>query len=262
MVTYGVCLDGAHGGPWMGHVLELMGCMWLAQEEAAVAARASRAVSSFLEWLQRHGEANVVPLCPEDIQIEVVDVQQVPGFGKSGAAVGFFDWDLQPAEDADISTAIRRLGYARRDLLELVVGLPPAVLDWQPPNGKRTVRENLLHVRDAQAFYLHRILGEGVWEVLPKPWPADTFASLEWVRDRAVATLLELDPCLRGGVFHAEAPREDWTVRKMLRRFVEHELEHVQVIRRTLNLPSRPGGKGQPGHQPRSTGGQCGSQDD
>lgn len=226
-----IYLDGSGQGHWMGHFLEETGCIWIAPTKEETVARAAAEIEGFYEWLCSHGEP---PGRRGAGGIRVAAAQEVRDFGRSGAAVGFFEPDREPATLVDITTAVRRLGYARRDLLEAVAGLPDAVLDWRPPAGKRTMRENLHHVRNCQGWYLTRVLGrEAARSLLPEPWPAETFASLEWVMRRAVTALLALPEPLRSGVHRAEEPAEDWTARKMLRRFVEHEREHVEVVRRT-----------------------------
>lgn len=218
----------------MGHALAEMGCVWFGSSQGEVITRAPAAIAGFYEWLKKHDEPGVEPVPARDVKAEVVEIQEVPGFGKSGSAMGFFAPDAQPVTEEDIAAAVRRLSHARRDLLGVVRGLPPQALDWEPPGRKRTIRRNLVHVCQRQGFYLSRLLGmEGVRAVLPEPWPEDTFTCLDWVMDQTVAALLDLAPELRVGVVRAEEPAEVWTARKMLRRFVEHELEHLDVVRRT-----------------------------
>lgn len=235
-LTYRVDIDGAAGGPWMGHRLDEIGCIWLAPTAEAALDLAPEAMAAFNDWLGHHGEPGVAAgTAPDPQQVEAGLVQEVVDFGQSGAAVGLFPWDLAPATADDIRTAVRRLGYARRDVLELVAGLPPQALDWQPPENRRTIRQNLIHVRNAQGFYLTRVFG---WDVaatvLPDPWPDESLsASLAWVTTRMVNALVEMPEELRSGTFQAEQPHETWTARKMLRRIVEHEREHLEVMRRT-----------------------------
>ncbi|HYG59531.1 MAG TPA: DinB family protein [Symbiobacteriaceae bacterium] len=229
-----LCIDGMPGGPWMGHLLAEPGCIWLAPTPEAVVARGPAATGAFSEWLRRHGEAEAVTLTGT-FAPRVTELQEAENFGQSGGAVGLFGPDQLPAAPDHIATAIRRLGYARRDLLELVAELPCEALDWAPPGGKRSIRQNLHHVRNAQGWYLTRVLGWApVERLLPEPWPEATFESLRWVLERCTEALLEFPQAHRTGVYRAAEPDEDWTARKMLRRFVEHEREHVEVIRRTI----------------------------
>ncbi|MDP2871679.1 MAG: DinB family protein [Bacillota bacterium] len=242
-MTLDVYLDGSRQGHWMGHFLEEPGCVWIAPTKEEAVGRAQEEITGFFSWLRGHGDRPGASLPTGKHEVRAAAFQEVQDFGQSGAAVGFFEPDREPATQTNIVTAVRRLGYARRDLLEAVAGLPDAALDWQPPGGKRTLRANLHHVRNCHGWYLTRVLGWSVARsLLPEPWPEATFASLEWVMRRAVNALLELPEELRSGVHRAETPEEDWTARKMLRRFVEHEREHVEVVRRTVGLWKAAGG--------------------
>ena len=243
-----VYLDGAPGGPWMGHALDEVGCIWRASKQSEAITKAPQAISRFFLWLAAHDEpqpsgpkpgqaVSQAAVAPGDIRAEVVEIEEVPGFGKSGSAVGFFGPDLEPVTDEDIARAIRRLGYARKDLLGLVAGLSAETLDQSPPARKRTIRKNLSHVAQCHAFYLSRVLGDDrTREALPGAGPKDTLSLLDWTMSRSVEALANLPAELREGVFPAAEPAEDWTARKMLRRFVEHEVEHVEVVRSTLKI--------------------------
>ncbi|HYF93064.1 MAG TPA: DinB family protein [Symbiobacteriaceae bacterium] len=234
-MRYSLYIDGTPGGPWMGHLLQEPGCIWLARSPEEVAERAPAALAGFFGWLRRHGEAGAVTPVGGEIAVEVAELHEAVNFGQSGGAVGLFEPDRLAATADFIATAVRRLGYARRDLLELVAELPEAALDWAPPDGKRSIRKNLHHVRNAQGWYLTRVLGWAATErQLPEPWPEATFESLRWTLEGCTTALLDLPPEYRTGIYRATEPDEDWTARKMLRRFVEHEREHIEVIRRTI----------------------------
>jgi len=256
-VRQNVYLDGDPGGPWMGHALAEVGCIWQGPVHSEVITRAPGEIARFLRWLKAHGEPGIEAVEAAAVKAQVVEIREVAGFGQSGSAVGIFGPDREPATDRDIDTAVRRLGYARRDLHEAMAGLPPDALDWQPPARlsihdaarpalrpaapKRTIRKNLEHICRAQVFYLSRVLGvDAAQGALPEPWPKDTFACLEWVVGRSVEALQALTRQQRSGLFQAADPAEDWTARKMLRRFVEHEREHAEVVRRAVELRNAP----------------------
>ncbi|HEY3366562.1 MAG TPA: DinB family protein [Symbiobacteriaceae bacterium] len=237
-MPYTIYIDGTgKKGPWMGHLLSEPGCIWLASSPIAVTASAPDSIARYYAWLRTHGEADVLPVTPEEVEVDVAEIHEVEGFGQSGAPVGLFEPDSEPVTDADIARVIRRLIYARGNLLEAVAELPSRALDWQPPNGKRTLRQNLEHIRAAQGYYLTRVYGwDAANEILPDPWPDETMASFNWVLNRSVWALLNLPESLRSGIYQAEGPAEEWTPRKMLRRFVEHEMEHLGVVRVTIGV--------------------------
>jgi predicted RNase H-like HicB family nuclease len=231
---FDIYIDGHPETHWMGHALAETGCIWITPTREEVAAAAPEAIAGFCAWLRRHGEPRAAAVQPGEITVAVIETREVPRLGISGAAVGFFEPDREPVTDEAIAVALRRLGYARLDLFEAVSMPSPEALHWRPPGKERTITENLLHMRNAQFFYLDRLFDKAALNaLLPPPWPEATFESLQWIHAQVQRILLELPERYRAGIFPAREPQEDWTARKMLRRFVEHELEHLAVVRRT-----------------------------
>jgi hypothetical protein len=234
-MPFEIYIDGSPETYWIGRILPDMGCIWTAPEREGITEAAPGAIAAYHTWLRSHGEPQIPCIRAEEISVTVKEVREVPRFGISGAAVGLFGPDHAPVTDEDIATLIRRLGYARLDLLNAVGALSSGELHRRPPAGERTIAENLLHIRNCYFFYLSRILGQQELErQLPPPWPEPLFESLHWAMERSTRILLELPEKYRAGIFPARDPQEDWTPRKMLRRFLEHEREHLNVIRRVI----------------------------
>lgn len=123
----------------------------------------------------------------------------------------------QWCERQGVALAIRLLAATRADLLALLDARPAELLDWDPPYRRfapwaswRTIRATLAHIADAETHYYLCNLG-----CEPESPPVDT--SRDW---RAKLAL--------------ELPygREDWSVRKSLRRLVAHERQHTKSIAR------------------------------
>ena len=232
-----IYVEGHPDTHWMAHVLEEPGCIWIASDQDKLLAGGPQAVALYKNWLELNGEPRLNII--QDLKLEIAEVKEIPRLGISGTTVALFTPDFNPIYKEEIATVIRRLGYARRELLELVT-LHQKTMDWPPPNGKRTLRQNLEHIRDCQGYYLSRLLGKDNLESrFSGPWPQDTLESLHWMHENAARILFEWPPTLYGGVYKAEKPLEDWTPRKMLRRILEHELEHIWVIRRTIFYKDR-----------------------
>ncbi len=67
--------------------------------------------------------------------------------------------------------------WANTRFVERLQTEPEAVLDRPLASSFPTLRDTLLHIRDAENAWMHRLEG-----IAPVPWPAET--------DRAIATLL------------------------------------------------------------------------
>ena len=63
------------------------------------------------------------------------------------------------------------------------------------------------------------------------------------VREACVRTLRDIIPTKGKEIFqrqeYTDYPKEQWTAHKVLRRFLEHEREHIYNIREYLGVPIR-----------------------
>jgi uncharacterized damage-inducible protein DinB len=171
----------------------------------------------------------------EPITVEVMETVRGTCPRHSGDAAALFKPEKQTVTDEMIETAIRRMGYAREDLLELVRGLPDEVMDWKREERMRSIREILTHVARCDWWYVTRLTDE---DPPASEQPGDVFLHLKQYRESAVKRLLGLPEKLRAGVYHPKKntkhPEEPWSARKVIRRYVEHEREHIDNIKQRL----------------------------
>lgn len=149
-----------------------------------------------------------------------------------------FEHDRQPAAPDEIRRCAALLAATRADLLAVVAGLPDAVLDWEPPYAAfaawarwRTVRQVLLHVAQTEVgYYLPTIgyAGPDPEALTALPWPEQ----LRLSRERTLAFLGGL--AVDEDRLRLTEGDEEWSVRKVLRRLVWHELLHLKSIRRIV----------------------------
>ena len=200
-----------------------------AESHAELRAKLSAKLGEYRLWRERHD----VALARVDLEPEIVATE-------AGGEL-LFAPDREPATRAEVALAIRLLEASRADLLGVLDSSPPELLDWDPPYRRfapwatwRTIRATLAHIADAETHYYLRNLGcepEGAQVDTSGDWRAEleraraganrALASIEASADRARVRTLELP-----------FGREDWSVRKSLRRLVAHELQHTKSIAR------------------------------
>jgi hypothetical protein len=135
------------------------------------------------------------------------------------------------------------LDWSRADLLAAVEPLPERVVDWDPPYRRfapwadwRSIRASLAHLANGESHYYTRVLGYQSayppaapaedWRVYLARSRAECMAFLESIKTRVDRSCVrEVD--LGFGV-------EYWSVRKVLRRLVRHELLHWKSILRII----------------------------
>jgi len=242
MTRYPVYLEIADDGRCMAHVLGLPGCIVRALSRDEALCRLPNAIRDYHAWLCRHGE----PAPPDEEPVEIEVAGESTGFGPfdPGDAAALFPPDREFVTPEGMEHHFRLMAYARADLLALVRDLPDEVLDWQPDSQSFSIRRLLRHVGNAEEWYVSRLV---LPETLPPEWEHDedlpVFEFLEMERRTAVARLRQLTEEERSGVFYpahwTQHPEEPWTVRKVLRRFLEHEREHIAQVREILATQRR-----------------------
>jgi len=128
---------------------DLPGCFCEAPSVVRALDRMPAVIAEYQAWLRRHGED-----APggDAVEVHLAEVIETPVREPSFAA------DRTPASVADIELAIRRMGYARNDLLATIAELPPAVLDWQPAPEKWSIRQSLEHIASGDGYYRQALL--------------------------------------------------------------------------------------------------------
>ncbi len=238
MVEWSVNLEG--GTWWYAHVVELPGCFSRGGSRGEALGSLPGAVEGRLAWLGERGLA-----CPACSGFTVVEERGgIPGLGESGGAVALFRTDLTPVDGETLGEAVRLMTLSRGELLGVVGGLTGEELDAEPIPGKRTVRRDISHVVNAEEWYVSR-LGPRYQRVYEEGLRAIRGRRRLSAVERLGATRLPMIAALeaalaegRQGPFtrrrYTRHPEEAWTLRKVLRRFLEHEREHFETIGRTL----------------------------
>jgi uncharacterized damage-inducible protein DinB/predicted RNase H-like HicB family nuclease len=229
----------------MAHVPMLPGCICRKTSRDAMLASLPDAIRGYHDWLRRHSE----PAPPPDEPVEYVIAGESAGYGPFDPrnAAALFPPDLASVTPDEMERCFRLMAHARADLLTLVADpapgsepvLPDDVLDWQPDPAVWPLRRVLRHVGNAEEWYVSRLVPA---DSLPPEWEHDEemplFDFLAMERRTAIERLRQLTETERAQVFYpagwTDHPDEPWTAAKVLRRFLEHELEHTGQVREIL----------------------------
>lgn len=235
MTTYQVYLESSASG-CMAHILSLPGCTAFGRNEKAALKNLKAAVKIHLQWLKNHHQAVTLP---RNFSFKITERKEGTSPWLSGSAAALFLPDLIPPPPSDIREYIKLLRFSRDDLLNLVNRIPQNLLDFRLKQ-RRTIRQVLNHIANAEWWYLSRIYD---WKELDRiPWKVakkEVLKRMGQVRSLAYRIL----PRLADSRYHQiVVPRkycnmrlnEPWTARKVLRRFIEHEREHFLNIQEIL----------------------------
>ena len=227
-------------GRYAAWMLDLPGAFgWAASREMALS-QASSGMGWFRDWLARHGErldaAWGRPEVVEEVAATVVD-----GYERNAT----FAADDEPVSEQELTAAIRRLGFARVDLLDVAgrvdafeaAGGTLAADDDRESNDRleagreRTSDEILRHIGAAEAWFASRLDPAARFDGAARN--GDPRAWLDATRAWGIDHLRR---------FHAQDPAmaridgkgERWTLRKLVRRFLYHSIDHLQELDRRL----------------------------
>jgi predicted RNase H-like HicB family nuclease/uncharacterized damage-inducible protein DinB len=239
-----------HGNQWWyAHVAELPGCFTRGSTREVVLASLGEVTTKHLAFLKAHGRGQEAGSSGFAV---IEEVDDIPELGESGGAVALFTSDqlLVSAQEFDMFLSLMQ--WNREELLALVQPVPEDARTARALPGKRTLNETLRHVMNAEEWYISR-LGRGIQKeyeayvrsLRPGRRREAIPERLVTTRQGAVQTLKGLFARGKLGIFTRAAytshPEEEWTFRKVLRRFVEHEREHIGTIRELVRaLPHEP----------------------
>jgi GNAT superfamily N-acetyltransferase len=232
--------DYGRTAAWM---LDLVGCFTWGQDADVALSRVPSAVGAYAAWLGVHGESVPVP------QTDAIDVvERAPAvFAESDPyrreLNAVFEAERRPATADELEAAIRRLDFAREDLLPLLARLDA----WEAEHGQlptqeadrpesdvpaeRTSQEVLRHIGGAEIWLSGRLAPDRRYAGAPRDGDPQAFLqdSHAWAIE-TVRALFERDPAVAG----QDRRGEEWTLPKVLRRLVYHALDHWSELDRRL----------------------------
>ena len=236
MKTYGLHLEsGPKHMKTMVHVPELLGCIANGPTTEAALEATPGAIESFLRFIARNGE-DTDPAAPFKTRVieHVTDGQWLG----NGSPYANFSFDLEPVPSKELDLLLRRFEALREALACWIEAASRKTLEARGQGSSRATREILVHLSSVPGAYLSPVVGG-----------TKGFSATQSAVERGELTLAE--GIRRVGVGASEVarattaeqrraviqrPKEVRTLRKALRRMLEHDWEHL------VELSRRPGG--------------------
>jgi predicted GNAT family acetyltransferase len=206
--------DGGRFGAWL---LDVPGAFGAAVSRDLAISQSSAALGWFRDWLQRHGEMLDVAFgWPEVVEERPSEV--VAGYERHA----IFEDDARDVTADDIDATVRRLGFARADVLDL----RPSLSRLDSRDGERGADDVLRHVAAVDMWLGSRLDAAARYD--GPPWQADGSMHLAQTRAWADANLRAL--FARRVEARADTKGERWTLRKVVRRYVYHAIDHLREL--------------------------------
>lgn len=227
--------NGADGRP-LAWALDFPGCFAYGADSSEAVINMAPAFVAFKSWVASHTRESWLKDI-HDVDVRLTEVWEVYNIDADYNATSdgdyevnaWFRHDWKPLTRVDVRRGQQILNYARADLIELVQALPAEILDRTYPQERWSIRGVLGHIAKAELWYMDRLEQAGG---LRSRLPQDAFEQLAAVRTQ----LEKILPDLEGVEMVRGVQGEIWSPRKLLRRAIWHELDHIEHINKMLTM--------------------------
>ncbi|TMG66586.1 MAG: hypothetical protein E6H81_13760 [Chloroflexi bacterium] len=197
---------------WLAHVPVLRGCVASGTSRDAAIVNARRAFRAYRELLDARG---VSIEHWKDLDPDRFAVKEMP-------ADRTVPEDIGRMEEHELRDFLHQMEASRSALLSLVRDVGPDEMERKPDETMWSVRETLQHIMETEASLLARL----------EKWPTDPFNTLQAVHRMAFQRFTVMEP-EDTEIDHVVLGRR-WTTRRVMRRILEHEFEHLGQIKAVL----------------------------
>jgi N-acetylglutamate synthase-like GNAT family acetyltransferase len=224
---------GYDGGRWAGWVTDVPGVLAVADTRERALSLATTNAARVREWLEGHGdEAGVPRIWRSEAVGEAETLREPDGYEVNAT----FPPDRRRVTPEEVQTALRRLAWAREDLLALGDRVDAHTATHGPlpadaARGERTAEAVLRHIAGSEVWLVGRLPSGGRYPGALDDIPVrEVLAGTRaWVAER----LLELGRADDGREV-ADRHGETWTLAKVLRRVQAHGFDHHWELERRL----------------------------
>lgn len=226
-----VGLENNMEGHSIAWILGHPGCFANGRDAAHALAAVPQVIQDYRRWILQHTPNSWLPGSETEYQLEETwvcySINDKYELDQNGEEIdAWFRQDWIPIDAEDIKHGLLLLNWGREELLNIVGNLSTNTLERTYPNERWNILGILNHIGGGEWWYLDRF---GL--AFPrKDVPEKPFERLKKVRER----LIEILPGLEGVEQVVGVSGEFWSPRKLLRRAVWHEYDHIAHIRKLL----------------------------
>lgn len=227
-----LALDKGYEGKVLCWALDYPGCFAYGDDEAEVLLRLPGELIKYEIWIKDHTDSPWVNF--KDLDFSVVEVVHsytidegfLPSLGKVEINAFFRD-DWRPLESEEIAKALHIFDWQRDELLAGLNTLPYTTLEEQRPGQRLNILGIAKHIANAENWYLQRL---GFFSIQKSEMPEDPITRLNLLHDLVQTEFLKFEG--DGRVQGVDG--ELWSCRKILRRTLWHQRDHIEHIKQLV----------------------------
>jgi predicted RNase H-like HicB family nuclease len=199
-------------GVFQATVADLPGCMARGATKEEAAANARSAFPDYLALLEKYGVSTEhwKGLDPAKFDVKDTNVEE------------WFSEDFAPMDEHEIRDFLHQMEASRAALLALIRELSPDDVERKPTPDMWSIRQALEHIMTTEASLLGRL----------ERWPTE-IGALQAVHRMAFQRFSILEP--EDTKLDHRIQGQRWSTRRVMRRILEHEYEHMGHIREILS---------------------------
>ena len=224
-------MENNFDGRSLAWALDYPGCFAYGADQAEALIRLPRALLTYEAWIKVHTDDPWGHF--DDFDLRVVDsftsfsidenFQPVPeGQGYEIGAWFLDDW--RPLTDLEIERGLLIFQWQREELLAGLTTLSPEILEKQRPGERWNILGIVKHIANTECWYLLRM---GLTELTRQDLKPDPIPRLEQTA-RLIKTIF---PKFADTVKVIGIDGEFWSYRKILRRTLWHQRDHIDHIK-------------------------------
>ena len=228
MMTYDAYLEVFPDGTALAQVLELPGCMARGADEATAMNNLRVAVPDYFRWLSVQ-DADT-PTMSGEVELTIRERVEVTMQGLHEVRA-FFAPDAEPLTEEDLGWLLALMSYAHIDLMRFAGALAADVLAWQATPETWSIAQIIDHLAQTEIWLATR-LDDTPRVPIVTELPGSSVPRYDKIHEQALLRYSQTTPEQRAVV--REHTGERWSLRKMMRRSIEHERERTEQIAVTI----------------------------
>jgi hypothetical protein len=231
-MIFRVGVENNNDGRSIAWALEHPGCFAYGVNPNVACLHLETAIQKYATWILRNepdtwlnfDEVEIIPEETWDVYSinENLDKVETDGY----YVESFFRYDWKPLKREEVEHGSQMLYWTRDELLKTVAQLSAEKLAATYPTERWSINGILGHIGGAEWWYLSK-LGKAFPE---SELSKEPMTRLKQSRDLLIRTL----PKLTGVSQVVGSDGEFWSPRKILRRALWHELDHIEHIKKLL----------------------------
>jgi len=221
-------------GRFLAYALDHPGCFAYGEDEAETLIRMPMAVLDFDKWVRDHTAEPWAEFT--DLDFRIVErfttynlddnyLSVAPGQGYHVNAWFLDDW--RPLTEEEIDQALKIYHWQRDELLAGYTTLSSEILEKQRPGERWNITGIVKHVANAEHWYLTRL---ALTNLVRADLAADPVARLE----QLASEVDRIFPSFAGVVEVRGLVGEFWSCRKIVRRTLWHQRDHIEHIKKLV----------------------------